>query len=624
MKRQKPYSWVPTLYFAEALPYVAVMTISVILYKRMGITNTDIALYTGWLYLPWVIKPFWSPFVELFRHNRWWIITTQLIVGLALAGVALTIPTSLFFRLTLAFFWLMAFTSATHDIAADGFYIQALDSHDQSFYVGIRSTFYRLATLFGQGVLVIVAGLIETNTGLDPTRLTVHVDPACTAATVSELPEPNTGDDRQQRVVFSQTDLLIAASASSADSLPASALIADLKERVISHNQAHHFVTLEEGKKAAAATTAELSGLEHWIRDTFGEQTAKSACADNKTPNVAVVGVRLAQAPKANENVTLQLSLDEGDKSIAIDESAFIPRFTFDASNWDKTAYFLIKTDPNIQEATTATFVATSGSITLAWAIVFAILSVLFLVLCLYHSFVLPHPHLREGTESAEVRKTPSVVLREFWLTLKSFFSRPQIAVALLFMLLFRFPEAQLVKLAQPFMLDSVGQGGLGLTTGQVGFVYGTVGMIGLTLGGILGGFVVAKGGLRRWLWPMVLSISLPDLVYVWLSYTQNNSLLAVNTCVFIEQFGYGFGFTAYMLYLIYFSRGERSTSIYAICTAFMALGMMLPGMMAGWLEDLIGYKHFFVWVMICCIVTVIVSALLKIDPTFGKKEEKE
>ena len=187
-------------------------------------------------------------------------------------------------------------------------------------------------------------------------------------------------------------------------------------------------------------------------------------------------------------------------------------------------------------------------------------------------------------------------------------------------MLLYRLPEAQLAKMSIPFLIDSPEVGGLGMTTEQLGFAQGTIGTIGLTLGGILGGVAVARHGLRRWLWPMVWAISLPDIVYVYLSYADSPGLLTINACIFTEQFGYGFGFTAYMLYLIYFSRGTQQTAHYAICTAFMALGMMLPGMIAGWLQESLGYQLFFIWIMGCTLVTFGVTALLKIDPEFGKK----
>ena len=422
MKQQKrnPWAWIPTLYIAEGLPYVAVMTISVIMYKRLGISNTDIALYTGWLYLPWVIKPFWSPFVDLVKTKRWWTVTMQLFMAIGFAAIALTLPTSLAFQLSLAAFWLVAFTSATHDIAADGYYMHALDSHEQSLYVGIRSTFYRIATVAGQGLLVILAGFLEDST----------------------------------------------------------------------------------------------------------------------------------------------------------------------------------------------------GNIPLAWTVTMAILSALMLAASLYHQFILPHPDSDQPKEGVTARN----ILREFLETFRTFFTKPGALMAILFMLLYRLPEALLVKMVSPFLLDPVEQGGLALTTKEVGVAYGTVGIIGLTIGGILGGIAAARGGLKRWLWPMVLAITLPDVVYVYLSYAQPASLLLINVCIFIEQFGYGFGFTAYMLYLIYFADGPHKTAHYAIATGFMALGMMLPGMAAGWLQESVGYPNFFLIAVACCAVTFLVCAFIKIDPQFGKK----
>lgn len=409
--RKKSWTWIPTLYLAEGLPYVAVMTISVIMYKKLGISNTDIALYTSWLYLPWVIKPFWSPFVDLIKTKRWWITAMQLLIGAGFAGVAFTLPINTFFAWSLAIFWLVAFSSATHDIAADGFYMLALDEQDQAFFVGIRSTFYRIATIAGQGLLVILAGELE------------------------------------QRM-----------------------------------------------------------------------------------------------------------------------------------------------------------------SVNMAWSITFYIISALFIAFFLYHRFVLPRPTIDRPSSDVQVHN----IVNEFLATFVSFFRKKNAWIAILFMLLYRLPEAQLVKLINPFLLDPVELGGLGLTTSEVGFVYGTIGIIGLTIGGIIGGICASKGGLQRWLWPMALSLVLPNLVYVLLGLYQPQSIFLVSLSVFIEQFGYGFGFTAYMLYLIHYSRGPQATAHYAICTAFMALGMMLPGMVAGWLQEQLGYVGFFSWVMLCCTATLVACGLIK------------
>ncbi len=418
--------WIPSLYLTEGIPYVIIINVSVLLYKRLGISNTDIAFWTSWIYLPWVIKPFWSPFVDILRTKRWWIIMMQISIGLALFLVSYFIPTTLFFKTTLIVFWLMAFASATHDIAADGFYMLSLSEKEQSFFVGIRSTFYRLALIIGQGVLVILAGYLEKKYG--------------------------------------------------------------------------------------------------------------------------------------GENIT-------------------------------------------------------HTHIAKAWSIVFCILSVFFVVISIYHILVLPKP-LSDKKKNISSKE----ILSEFGKTLISFFQKKEIVLALAFMLLFRLSEAMITKLATPFMVDSKAVGGLGLDTEQVGFIYGTVGLLALTIGGIVGGFIMSIYGLKRLLFPMALAITVPNIVYVILAYFQPDNLLSINTMIGFEQFGYGFGFTAYMMYLIYFSQGENQTSHYALCTGFMALGMMLPSMVAGKLQSLVGYQMFFIIVVILIIPTLLLIPMMKIEDDFGKK----
>jgi len=418
---RNPWAWIPTLYFAEGLPYIIVMTVSVIMYKRLDISNTDIALYTSWLYLPWVIKPLWSPVVDILRTKRFWIVSMQLVVGASLAGVAFTLPADRFFQYTLAFFWLLAFSSATHDIAADGFYMLGLSKHHQAFFVGIRNTFYRIAMLTGQGLIVILAGQMETIT----------------------------------------------------------------------------------------------------------------------------------------------------------------------------------------------------GTIKLAWSITLFILGGLFVLFFIWHSLILPHPDKDVKRTAGSVTK----VFKDFIATFVSFFRKDGIGLSLVFILIFRLGEAQLVKLAPPFLLDPTEEGGLGLTTSIYGLTYGTAGPVALTLGGILGGIVISRNGLKKWMLPMVFAMNLPNLVYVFLSFVQPQSLGIITASIFVEQFGYGFGFTAFMLYLIYISEGEHKTAHYALCTGFMALGMMLPGMVSGWIQEQIGYNHFFIWVMISTIPGFIIINYLKYDPKFGTKE---
>ena len=618
IKKVNPWAWIPTLYFAQGLPYVAVMTISVIMYKRLGISNTDIALYTGWLYLPWVIKPFWSPFIDILKTKRWWTVTMQFILAFALAAIALSIPTSFFFQLTLAVFWVVGFTSATHDIAADGFYMLALTEHEQSFYVGIRSTFYRIATVAGQGLLVIIAGLIETGTGLEPATVQVNVSPSYTnVIALPQFDQVEIDDKREAYFMFTEPVVNAGMFIDAVDTKQARERIAEIEKQIKESNIANGFVEGDQVIQSQTNTknSKQESAFTSWVRDTFGE---KREVTDDIVDNAVVVGVRLSKQPEADETKVLNITFKEGDQSIRLEQNKLSPRFEFNASNWDKPAYMLFRVDHKLKSETSAVFEGASGNIPFAWMMVFIVLSVFFFGVSIYHNWILPRPTSDHSTKNV----TAQNIIKEFFETFKSFFTKKQAFVAILFMLLYRFPEAQLVKLINPFLLDPMDKGGLGLTTGQVGFVYGTIGIIGLTLGGIIGGFVAAKGGLKKWLWPMAWSMSLTCLTFVYLSYAQDHSLLTVNICIFIEQFGYGFGFTAYMLFLIYFSEGEHKTAHYAICTGFMALGMMLPGMAAGWLQETIGYRHFFIWTIICCAATIGICAFIKIDPNFGKKKE--
>lgn len=620
-KRISPWAWIPTLYFAQGLPYVAVMTISVIMYKRLGISNTDIALYTSWLYLPWVIKPFWSPFVDLFKTKRWWIVAMQLIVGVGFAGIAFTLPLSAFFQLTLAIFWIIGFSSATHDIAADGFYMLALDTHGQSMYVGIRSTFYRCATVFGQGILVIIAGLLEMNTGLEPVQLNVKTSPSY--SNEIRMPGDMPVSVSEQQMAENNTFLYWPETVElSTQSVPAETADS-VKAAVEEHNMECGFVprpqtmTPQQKKAETGWWTAHISDpFGNWIRNTFGKKTEAPKDLTHKGA-LSVMAIRLAKAPEAGETVALNTVFEKGDKSIVLVAGE---RLSFTSENWDKPAYILFEADPKLAETTQAVFSGLSGNIPLAWSVTFFILAAFFLGITLYHRFILPKP----ASDHAAAEVTAGTIFKEFFGTFASFFRKKQVWMAIAFMLLYRFPEAQLVKLINPFLLDSKDVGGLGLTTGEVGLVYGTIGILGLTIGGIIGGIVAAKGGLKKWLWPMAWSISLTCITFVYLSIFQPENMAIINLCVFIEQFGYGFGFTAYMLYMIYFSEGEYKTAHYAICTAFMALGMMVPGMFAGWLQEQLGYENFFWWIMICCLATIIVTLFIKVDPNFGKKEEAE
>lgn len=415
----KPYAWVPSLYMGEALPFSAVMLLSLVMFKEMGMTDSQITLYTGWLGTPWVIKPIWSPIVDNLKTKRWWIVSMQFLMGVALAMVALTLPTAFWLKASLAVLMVIAFASATHDISADGFYIIALSDKDQELYVGVRNTFYRVGLVIGQGGLVLLVGYMQ------------------------------------------------------------------------------------EG--------------------TFG--------------------------------AWLQPMLS-------------------------------------------------------SWMAVFIIMAVLMVVLGVYHACVLP-----KVERSVHERFDIGEQVREFVKTLRVFVGKPHIVSALCFILLFRLPEGLLTKIVPLFLMRGADEGGLAMSDTDFGLIYGTLGVIGLLAGGLVGGWAVSRWGLKRCLWPLVMCITLPDVVYVYLSYCPTDNMWLVGSCVCVEQIGYGLGFAAYTLYLVTFSRGERSTAVFSICTAGQYLGgVMLPGMVSGLISENIGYQKFFLLIMLFCLVTFAVTAIVKID----------
>lgn len=415
-KDKNAWLWIPFLYFTQGIPYILVVTVSVIMYKRLGIGNAEIGLYTSWLYLPWVIKPLWSPLVDLNGTKRKWFLAMQLVISLAFLGIGLFLPSNAFFTITLAFFWMAAFASATNDIASDGYYMIGLTQKKQSFFIGLRSTFYRLAMVTGQGLLVIFAGFLENK---------------------------------------------------------------------------------------------------------YGDNTK-------------------------------------------------------------------------------------------AWSMTMISAAVLMIVLTISNFFAAP----KFEESVAETKEKPAGFFEVF----ATFFKKHQIGVALLFILTYRLGESQLVKMASPFLLDKLEVGGLAYSTEAVGTIYGTFGVIMLSLGGILGGILISKDGLKKWMLPMLLALNLPNALYALLAITQTTSMFAVVGTVVIEQFGYGFGFAAFMMYLIYVAEGASKTSHYAIATGFMALGMMLPGMLSGYIQEWLGYDGFFIWVVIAALPAFLVLRYLKYPADYGKK----
>lgn len=425
MKRSRyPWVWIPSLYFAEGLPQVVVAELSVLMYQQLGLGNARIAFYTSWFYLPWVLKPLWNPFVDLLKTKRWWVLTMEALLGAAFAGMAFTIPTGLWWQSSIFLLWVTAFSSTTHDLAADGIYIMGLDYKAQSLFLTIRNAFYQVASIIGKGILVWLAGFVQ--------------------------------------VVY-------------------------------------------------------------------------------------------------------------------------------------------------------------RGQIRYSWSIVFLAITGIFIGLWLYHYYVLPR-HVDDLT----VRKNDWMhKLDEIMNAFATFFKQKNIASSVAFMLLYFLPSALLLKIQLLFLRDYTHSGGLGLSPQEFSFAYGTIGVIGMLAGSIIGGMMVRRYGLKRWLWPMTFAMTLTNVVYLLLSLQQISDLRIISLLVFIQQAGYGLGFCALTFSLTYFSGGHFRTIHYSICSGMMATSLMVPGIFSGWLQAELGYHRFFLLVLAVSIVTYIVTALVKIPSEFGKRQQR-
>jgi len=576
--------------------------------------------------------------VDITRTKRFWIVSMQFLVSLGLAAVAFSVQGSSFFKWSLFLFWIMAFASATHDIAADGFYMLSLSKHQQAWWVGLRSTFYRTAMIVGSGLLVVLAGVLESKNGLPPLEVRVAALPPGSPAVSAASEDAGQPASRAGGLRLVATPGALAIRISELGAEEAGARVREARE----WNRENGFLREktvaqpEQGRSwfsrkiwgpisqaffapiARAWSAAIAQPLTSFLESRFPRQPVSRKTAAG---NVGVVELLLTSAPEPGRAIVVTLDrkkrgleyvgLAKGDKGFRLIEGE---RLVFDASNWNRPARVLVQLDPKLKDAAAVTLVASSGNIPLAWSITLFVVAALFLGFTCWHAVMLPRP----ANDGPVV--THQSFLREFASTLGSFFQKRGVLLAMAFVLLYRFDEAQLVKVISPFLLDAVEAGGLGLTTSQVGLVYGTFGILALTCGGLLGGFLAAKHGLKKMLPIMVASMYLPKFAFVYLSQAQPDSFLLTCVAVAVEQFGYGFGFTAFMLYMLYFADGPHKTAHYAICTGFMALGMMLPGMWSGWLADMLGYKRFFVWVILSALPGFTLAMLLKVDPAFGKK----
>ena len=406
--------WVPTLYTAEGLPFVVVNVVSVLMYKSLGLTDTEIAFFTSLVAIPWALKPIWGPLMEMFKTKKYFVLATQFAGGISFGLLALSLHLPSYFAWSIVFFGLIAINSAVHDTAADGIYISVLSDSEQSKYVGWQGAFYNVGKILSQGAFVYLAGVLETSVGV----------------------------------------------------------------------------------------------------------------------------------------VT-------------------------------------------------------------AWAIVMGSFGGILLLMSLYHYFMLP------TGGSAGTVKSFKEVAGTFGDVVVTFFQKKYILWAVVFLVLYRFAEGQAIKIVPLFMRAAREQGGLGLSTEEIGVLYGLFPPFAFILGSVLSGYFTARRGLRKALIVLCAFFNIPFGVYTFLAIAQPEEFLTISSLVVFEYFGYGFGFVGLTLFMMQqIAPGKYKMAHYALATSLMQLGFLLPSMISGWMSDLLGYQSFFIWVMFATIPSFLITWLVPFRET--------
>lgn len=625
-KNRNPWSWIPTAYISEGLPNVLVVTVAVMMYTQLGVSKSAIGFWTSLLGFAWTVKPLWGPLVERYWSKRRWVILMQLLMGLSLLVFGFVIQAPFWWFGSLLILAAIALFSATNDIATDGFYMDALDDKQQSFFVGIRSTFYRISMIFGQGVLLIIAGMIGQRTGPPPVEFNVFAGPEGVERVV-EMPPSN--DDAFVR--FEPAAIALNAGESTTVTValataPETTRTVNLKR--ITSSLWYDFFPMGPEQRISLGKGEDvlLFGPDNWqipqdIVVTVDErqQTDLTVTFQATSGNIALtwaicfagVGVLLIVfslyhwlfMPKPLADGAQDPSTTPFWKAMGVMALVVLaPVLSYVAlyySFFEILSEGIARTALLISEG--ALKFITVGLVLLFVYLIFRIAAV--------RSYV-----------SSLFEKAASISQVPFTSSFGSFFAKKNIGIMLLFLLVYRLGEGLLVKMAGVFMLDPVIEGGLGLNLAEVGIAYGTVGIIAMTVGGILGGIVVSRHGLKRWMWPMFLAINVPNALYIYLATAQPENFATVLVCVATESFGYGFGFAAYMLYMLYIAgSGEFKTSHFALCTGFMSLGMMIPGMISGDLAEWLGWKNFYILAFFAAVPGALVMFFLPLDGNFGR-----
>ncbi len=578
VKIRSPWQWIPTLYLSEGFPYFLAVTFSIVMYRHFGVSNSDIAFFTGLIYLPWILRPLWSPFVDIYGSKRKWIYSLQLIISICLAGIAFLIPLPDFFHFSMVLWFIIAFASATLETAVDGFYISALTNSPRSFFVGIRSVFYRISFFAAQGLIIVLSGYLEIFFTVGPTEFRITADPN---KYFSE--EVNIDSFKyksfpgQLRIVASKKDIKIGSELKTAED------VFSYREYVRNFNKVNGFV------------------------NEFPQQNKYPQLPREPVGNIGIVGLHLSKQPPKEKEYSVIVEHKTANDNIEIIEG---DKLQFNSKNWNKPALVLVQINPALTTRNEAVFSVRTEKVFIAWIIPFLAGSALFLILFFYHRKILPHPVSDRQTKLSRSITFNKSFLKPFF----RFFEKKKIGIIIMFIVFYLFSEGQLIKTSTLFLMDKRIFGGLGLTNGELGFITAIIYTSGFIIGSLFGGYILTKSSLKKWIWPMMFAVNIPGIIYAILAHTQPSELIIIYSAAFFHHLLIGFGLTGLVLYMVNLSDGDYKASHYSLAATFMALGIILSGIISEPILKSVDYKYFFTILPITVIPSLIILKYLPFE----------
>lgn len=582
-KNIRAWFWIPTLYIAEAIAFVIITSVSVIMYQNLEVSNSEIIFYTSMLYFPWLIKPFWSPLIDSLGTKRNWVLFTQFLLAISFLIIAFLIQLPDFFQFTIIAFWIVSFIAATHDIAVDGFYLVALKESYSSLFIGLRNSFYKIILISTATLVIVFSNQIEKIFSVSPAEFKV-------------VANPNKFFEETIRV----------------DSLQVKEKSGPLK--LISNTNYLEISTRPKTKDQVIFYTNFARNMN--IMNGFVHQSVlvpDTSQINDLTGNIGLIKFHLSKKPSDKDEFIISLKFVEGENKFKVIEGNILK---FTSLNWNKPAFAVIQIDSSVTSKTIATFSAGVENFSFGWTITFGFLSLIFFLLFVFHKFILPYP----TKDEALIERKNTTLGKEFFRSFARYFEKKKVIVIILFFILYLFSHSQITKVLAQFITDDKINGGLSFQSDIVRFIKG-ISAITFALGSLIAGFMIYKKGLKSLLMFFTFMMNISLAVYVYLSWFLPDNFWIVSILISFENLCYGFGFALIIIYMINVSEGDYPASHFAISFGFMSLGILLSELSSIIIKDALGYKYFFIWVLIATIPSFIFVKLIPIEYGFGKKK---